>query len=232
MQEPITTVLLDVGGVLIDEGDLHRAYEERLRQLLAKQGVDAGVEDIAAARDAAVQRYAPSISGAVLWHFLQPDLARYEKARSALLAWFLEQGQCYYRVAPGALEVVAALAARYRVALAANQPSWAAEPLRRAGVLDLLDDGRMSEYLGFDKPDPRLFLAVLERVGARAEEAVMVGDRLDTDIGPAKRLGLRTIRVRTGIHAIQEARWPGDLPDTTVDRLADVPAAIERLAAG
>lgn len=230
MQEPITTVLLDVGGVLIDEGELHRAYEERLCRLLAAHGVDAGTKDIAAARDTAIQRYAPSTSGAVLWHFLKPDLRRYEKARSALLAWFLEQGQGYYRVTPGARAVVATLAAHYRVALAANQPSWAAEPLRRAGVLDLLDDGQMSEDLGYDKPDPRLFLAVLERVGARAEEAVMVGDRLDTDIGPAKRLGLRTIRVRTGIHAIQEARWPGDLPDTTVDCLADVPAAIARLA--
>ena len=50
----------------------------------------------------------------------------------------------------------------------------------------------------------------------------MVGDRIDKDIIPAKLVGMKTIRIRTGIHKNQEARTPEEIPDITVNELCEI----------
>jgi HAD superfamily hydrolase (TIGR01450 family) len=48
------------------------------------------------------------------------------------------------------------------------------------------------------KPSPPMLESVLEMLGVRAEEALMVGDSLESDIIGAKSLGIRTALVLTG----------------------------------
>lgn len=53
---------------------------------------------------------------------------------------------------------------------------------------------------GFSKPDPhvfRLLTARLRGLGINATETLMVGDRLDNDIGPAKAQGFQTWHLNT-----------------------------------
>jgi len=50
----------------------------------------------------------------------------------------------------------------------------------------------------FLKPDPRAFLAVLEKLKVKAEETLMVGDELERDLIPAKKLGMETILIDRG----------------------------------
>ncbi len=45
----------------------------------------------------------------------------------------------------------------------------------------------------FLKPDKRAFLAVLEKFGILAKEALMVGDEIEKDLIPAKSLGMEVI---------------------------------------
>jgi FMN phosphatase YigB (HAD superfamily) len=40
----------------------------------------------------------------------------------------------------------------------------------------------------------------LKRAGCAPSEAVMIGDRIDDDIRPARSLGWKTIRVTQGLH--------------------------------
>ncbi|RZI49041.1 HAD family hydrolase [Lactococcus kimchii] len=65
------------------------------------------------------------------------------------------------------------------------------EKLRRAGL-----EERFPLYIsgetGFLKPDPRAFKTVLERENFVAQETLMVGDLLEHDIAPARKLGLKT----------------------------------------
>jgi putative hydrolase of the HAD superfamily len=52
-----------------------------------------------------------------------------------------------------------------------------------------------SWQLGFSKPDPYFFQVLLARLAARGiapGEALMVGDRADNDIAPARAAGLMT----------------------------------------
>lgn len=73
------------------------------------------------------------------------------------------------------------------------------------------------------KPSPDFFAAALERIGCNAEETLMVGDDVRTDVGGAQAAGLRGALVRTGKFS------PDDLegevrPDVVLDALADLPA--------
>lgn len=54
------------------------------------------------------------------------------------------------------------------------------------------------EPLFIGKPEPWLYREALRRLGRTAVEAVMVGDRPDTDIQGAAALGMTTVLVRTG----------------------------------
>ena len=47
----------------------------------------------------------------------------------------------------------------------------------------------------FSKPDEKAFLAVLDFFGVRPKETVMIGDRLEKDLIPAKNLGMETILI-------------------------------------
>lgn len=57
--------------------------------------------------------------------------------------------------------------------------------------------GREPVVIG--KPQPPMFEVALERLGTPAEQTLMVGDRLDTDIAGAKALGLATAVLLTGV---------------------------------
>jgi 4-nitrophenyl phosphatase len=63
------------------------------------------------------------------------------------------------------------------------------------------------------KPEKYLYQLALERSGCRPEEALMLGDRLDTDILGAQRLGLRTALVLTGIASREDAESWRPEPD-------------------
>ena len=69
--------------------------------------------------------------------------------------------------------------------------------------------GRQPVIIG--KPEPLLYRMALERLECAPEECLMVGDRPDTDIAGAARLGMPTALVRTGRFATGEP-WPKGLP--------------------
>jgi FMN hydrolase / 5-amino-6-(5-phospho-D-ribitylamino)uracil phosphatase len=75
-----------------------------------------------------------------------------------------------------------------------------------------------SRYHGKVKPDPTIFRKALDQLGVRADEAVMVGDHPEDDVGGAQAIGLRAILLD------REDRFPeveGRLPD-----LYGLPAAL------
>jgi len=87
--------------------------------------------------------------------------------------------------------------------------------------------GARAEVIG--KPSAAYFEAALLELAARPEEAIMVGDDVDSDIVGAKALRLRAVLVRTGKfreEALRHAQWP---PDAVLDSIADLPRYLEEL---
>lgn len=99
---------------------------------------------------------------------------------------------------PGADQVLHELKRRgYPLALIADGP---VETFRNAlgqyGLYNLFDAYAISGEVGVDKPDPRMFLAVLEQLHVAPEEyqrVIMVGNYLARDIKGANQVGLISV---------------------------------------
>jgi putative hydrolase of the HAD superfamily len=227
---PITTLLFDVGGPLDTEDAYESAVDRYLPEAVRRQGIEVTPGDYAAACVAAIDGFAPNLAQAVIWRLCAGDVMRAHRAWAEFVAALA--GQEWGEPRPGMVELLAALrAAGFRLGIVANQPRSLPAKLARLGMAGLFDSDAGSAALGLHKPDPRLFLAVCERLGAAPPDCLMVGDRIDNDIVPARLLGMRTILFRGGRHAAQEPRTWTELPDATVSTVDELAAAIERIAA-
>ncbi|MGI8475675.1 MAG: HAD-IIA family hydrolase [Thermomicrobiales bacterium] len=76
------------------------------------------------------------------------------------------------------------------------------------------------------KPEPVMLDIALHRMGIAPEDAVMIGDRLDTDIAAGHRTGMLTVLVLTGVSQRDEVALSPILPDLV---MTDLHAVLEAL---
>lgn len=69
------------------------------------------------------------------------------------------------------------------------------------------------------KPSPVMVESCLTAMAIDASQAVMLGDRLDTDILAGQRANTRTAMVLTGVHTPADVRQMGIEPDLVIDTL-------------
>lgn len=134
----------------------------------------------------------------------------------------------------GAAELVWSLKrAGYLVGLVADtRPGTARNVLRQHGIEDAFDVQAISETLGAEKPDPRMFRHALAGLGLRSTEAghvVMVGNRLDRDVRGANQLGLVSVLIRHNERQPGIAGRVGYEPAFTVDSIAALDEVIREL---
>jgi len=100
----------------------------------------------------------------------------------------------WHRTVPGAHDALVRLkAAGLRLAVISNAEGRVAEDLAIAGLAEHFETIVDSHRVGVSKPDPRIFAIALERLGARADESVYVGDLYAIDVLGARAAGLRAI---------------------------------------
>ena len=119
-----------------------------------------------------------------------------------------------------AADALERLAARVPLVMVANQGLHARGLLEAAGLDRYFKRLLLSDELGIAKPDPRIFELALETIGAPPEHVAMVGDRLDLDVEPSRRLGMLAIRVRRGPFWWQLPRHEDERPHVTVNSLS------------
>lgn len=101
----------------------------------------------------------------------------------------------YIRIIPGMSPVIQNLNHAYQIGIIANQQKEDFNFITNFKLSIPYKIAALSSQLKYAKPDSEIFLWALEKTQTQPEEAVMVGDRWDLDIRPAKRLGMRTVRV-------------------------------------
>ncbi len=100
----------------------------------------------------------------------------------------------------------------YRMAVVSNSDGTMRRTVSRIGLAHLFDGLIDSTVVGFEKPDPRIFEVALERIGARPERTVHVGDLYAADV-----VGARA----AGIHAVLLDPW-ADWPEIDCPKVADL----------
>jgi len=77
------------------------------------------------------------------------------------------------------------------------------------------------------KPSPEAAEDALARLGVPAEDCLVVGDRLDTDLRMGTDHGMATALVLTGVSTRADAAGSAVAPDAVLDSIADLPALLE-----
>jgi YjjG family noncanonical pyrimidine nucleotidase len=112
----------------------------------------------------------------------------------AAAAMYRREYQASWRAIKGAAALLAALRRRARVGIVSNNlMDEQQDKLRYCELAPHVDAVVVSEHVGAIKPDPAIFHVALERLGATASEAVMVGDSWSADVVGARRAGIRAI---------------------------------------
>lgn len=99
------------------------------------------------------------------------------------------------------MQVPLRLSAHYRLGIIANQPGEVEAVLAQRGILDYFEIRAISDVLNLHKPNPAFYQWALDKAGVYPHEALMVGDRIDNDVRPAKSLGMQTAWLRLGHEA-------------------------------
>jgi len=64
---------------------------------------------------------------------------------------------------------------------------------KKISIFDVFDNFTFSYSLGRGKPNSEIFLKAIEKMDCKAEECIMVGDKIESDIIPAQKLGMKGI---------------------------------------
>jgi len=84
--------------------------------------------------------------------------------------------------------------------------------------------GKKADVVG--KPSPGYFRGILTRYRVKPQNALMVGDDIETDILGAQRLGIKTVLVKTGKYDFDFVRRTNVIPDAIVPSIADLNPAL------
>ncbi len=133
-------------------------------------------------------------------------------------------------VLPGVLEyLTAAQAQGLKLGVASSSPeSWVHGHLSRLGLIEYFDVICTADDVEHTKPDPRLFLMTAEKLGAKADEVIVLEDS-PNGVLAANRAGMFVVAVPNDL----TCQLPLDHADLVLESLADLPLAdLLRKAAG
>jgi len=197
-------IFFDVGSTLVDETE---CYNHRIREAIA--GTDITFEQFQEKRlEFAKQN-------------LKSDLEALKFFGLSKSVWHREDEIPY----PEAKEILSYLKGLgYRLGIIANQSLGTAEQLAQWKLIQYIDVVAASAEFGVAKPDPAIFERAFNLAGCKPEEAVMIGDRLDNDIVPAKKLGMRAVWIKQGFSAYQTPKLIEKeyRPDAVIENLLEL----------
>lgn len=201
MLENIKWLFFDVGSTLVDE---HLAYEHRMREM-----ADLTNTTYSSVYETAMTFYKQNKKG---------DLETAKLLGVELPKWHKED-EILYSDTTKCLEI---LSGRYKIGIIANQSLGTKARLEQHGILQYIDLVIASAEEGVAKPDKRIFELALNRSNCKPGDAVMIGDRIDNDIVPAKRMGMHTIWIKQGYGQYWDITDEVEKADCTVHSLMEI----------
>lgn len=133
---------------------------------------------------------------------------------------------------PGIPEALQALHGRYRTCIVSDAIVSPGRCLRRLlesyDLARFFDGFAFSDEVGYSKPHRSMFESAARQMGVTLEEMVHVGDRDHNDVKGPQALGMKAI-LFTATRAADKDRTTAD---AICERHADLPAIVDRLAAG
>lgn len=208
----IKTIFFDLDNVIINEDILYFKYYEILWMFLRKLDWNWTFEILVETRKNLVEKYDdPNPHLTIARRYLSEKGFRDYKYQ---IQYFNRKNRNkYIKVIPGIPQVIQNLNHHYNLGLIANQSSEDYEFITKYKFSFPFQTIAISSNLNFSKPNSEIFLWALEKSKTNPDEAVMIGDRLDLDIWPAKKLGMYTIQI------IFDYKTKGIFPQSSREKL-------------
>ena len=195
-------IFFDLGATLVDESDVYKSRCEYCRSGQTNR-----------------------LCRTIPWHVRHCRTGSPTPIRTAAKAYGVglpEWDSSLEKLYEGAFDIVSYLYGKYKLGIIANQSLGTQERIDNWGIGKFFDVVMASAEAGCAKPDLKIFSAALDKAGCKPADAVMVGDRLDNDIIPAKKLGMKTIWVRQGYAIYQSIDDESKRPDHIVDSINEL----------
>lgn len=202
MLTKITHIFFDIGSTLVDETE---CYNHRIREVI--EGTDISFEQFNEKRIFFQKQN------------LKGDLEAIKFFGLKKTPWHREDERLY----PEAEEILRYLRDKgYLISVIANQGLGTEKRLENWGIRKYFDSVTASAEEGVAKPDLEFFRRALNKAGCSAESSVMIGDRLDNDIAPAKSFGMRTVWIKQGFSVYCSPTCPQEQPDHIISNLSEL----------
>ncbi len=218
----VKAATFDIGGVIYSDD----VFKKAIFQALIELGADVEVARFNQVYDDHLKSQTGSLRSKLCVEFFENLEKKSELMAAATKLWVFTEADLY----PEALNTIAKLSDRgLKIGLVANQPPSVVESLKRDGIFNFIKFAGISALVGVEKPDPKIFELALEGLGVSASETIHIGNRIDTDVLPAKKLGFKTIWVRRGEANPEPTASDLAEPTFVVDDLLNVPELIQTL---
>ena len=131
-----------------------------------------------------------------------------------------------HQLFPDTLETLEQLSGKYSLGLLTNGASDLQQrKIAGAGISKYFDHVLISGETGLAKPERRAFELILFHLGSKSDHAIMIGDRLATDIQGAQAAGMRTVWVNRS----RKDRDSPTIPDWEISNLSEVKSILIKL---
>lgn len=209
-------IFFDIGNTIEDESIAVAWRSELAASILSTSGVLITKEEVQKELSISSAQRVSSVFKATIER-LSPNEVVHEKILKEC-AWRKD----LLKLRNDSARVIANLSRSHKLGIIANQSAGAHERFSRYGLLDYFSVLVSSHDAGVSKPNPKIFEIALDRSGAKPENCLMVGDRLDNDIGPAKRMGFKTVRILGCYNDSQSPLDDSEIPDFTISNLSEL----------
>lgn len=197
----IKWLFFDIGSTLVDETD---CVKKRCEVIIESNNIDRQEFYDRVEECAKTDSYA--VRAAALYYGAE------------IPRWYGELEKLY----PDTKMILEILSKKYKLGVIANQSLGTKERLDNWNIGKYFDVVVASAEAGCAKPDLKIFNLALEQAGCKPNDAVMIGDRLDNDIVPAKQIGMKTVWVRQGFAKYQIICNEFEQPDFIIDSISNI----------
>lgn len=197
----IKWLFFDIGSTLVDETD---CVKKRCEVIIESNNIDR--QEFYDRVDECAKTDSYAVRAAALYYGAE------------IPRWYGELEKLY----PDTKMILEILSKKYKLGVIANQVAGTKDRLDNWGIGKYFDVVVASAEAGCAKPDLKIFDLALEQAGCKPNDAVMIGDRLDNDIVPAKQIGMKTVWVRQGFAKYQIVRNESEQSDFIIDSISNI----------
>ena len=226
-------IFFDLGQTLVDEWRFIEYLDNKLLEVLNGFGARIDLRNYRAVRDNVIRN---RMIGNGSTRELIIEICRlvtqrgYEGIIADRLEYDIKYGRrelfsFYY----DAEQTLSMLSQKYKLGIIANQSRDVLQLLDKFNFRDFFNVVIISSEVNMNKPDPRIFQLAMDRAANNSKCYVMIGDRLDTDISPANKLGMKTIRYTNSLFRLQEPIDESEMATHVVNRLSEIPGTLKEI---